>query len=45
VQHPLTELHSLSSGNRDSHDKRVLLWYFESELKKRFHELVTTLEV
>ena len=39
------ELQSLSSGNRDSHDKRVLLWYFESQLKKKFSEFVTTLEV
>jgi len=45
VQHPLNELSSLSSGNRDSHDRRVMMWYFEAQLKKKFSELVAALEV
>jgi len=44
-QHPLGELWSLSSGNRDTHDKKVLMWYFEAQLKKKFSEFVAVLEV
>lgn len=43
-QHPLCDLDQLSSGNKDTYDRRVLIWYFESQLKKKYAEFVAVLE-
>ncbi|KYO23872.1 CCAAT/enhancer-binding protein zeta isoform X2 [Alligator mississippiensis] len=43
-QHPFHKLEKLSSGNRDSRDRRLILWYFEHHLKQLVAEFVQTLE-
>uniref|UniRef100_A0A7M4F5B6 CCAAT/enhancer-binding protein zeta n=1 Tax=Crocodylus porosus TaxID=8502 RepID=A0A7M4F5B6_CROPO len=43
-QHPFHKLEKLSSGNRDSRDRRLMLWYFEHHLKQLVAEFVQTLE-
>ncbi|XP_022242297.1 CCAAT/enhancer-binding protein zeta-like [Limulus polyphemus] len=43
-QHPLTMLEELSSGNREARDRRLLLWYFEDQLKERYNTFVRALE-
>ncbi|CAM5134428.1 unnamed protein product [Natator depressus] len=43
-QHPLNKLEKLSSGNRDSRDRRLILWYFEHQLKHLVAEFVQALE-
>ncbi|XP_061480647.1 CCAAT/enhancer-binding protein zeta [Rhineura floridana] len=43
-QHPLGSLEKLSSGNRDSRDRRLILWYFEHQLKHWVAEFVQVLE-
>ena len=44
-QHPLGQMEELSSGNRDSRDKRLLLWYYEAQLKEKYGSFVKALEV
>ncbi|CAH1791855.1 unnamed protein product, partial [Owenia fusiformis] len=43
-QHPLSLLEDLSSGNRDSRDRRLLMWYFEAQLKDKYSTFVHALE-
>ncbi|EPY83862.1 hypothetical protein CB1_000522018 [Camelus ferus] len=43
-QHPFNKLEQLSSGNRDSRDRRLILWYFEHQLKHLVAEFVQILE-
>lgn len=43
-QHPFHQLEELSSGNRDSRDRRLILWYYEHQLKHLVAEFVQVLE-
>ncbi|XP_006882454.1 PREDICTED: CCAAT/enhancer-binding protein zeta [Elephantulus edwardii] len=43
-QHPFNKIEELSSGNKDSRDRRLILWYFEHQLKHLVAEFVHTLE-
>uniref|UniRef100_A0A452QPU5 CCAAT/enhancer-binding protein zeta n=1 Tax=Ursus americanus TaxID=9643 RepID=A0A452QPU5_URSAM len=43
-QHPFNKLEQLSSGNKDSRDRRLMLWYFEHQLKHLVAEFVQILE-
>ncbi|KAM4804392.1 CCAAT/enhancer-binding protein zeta [Urocitellus parryii] len=43
-QHPFNKLEQLSSGNKDSRDRRLILWYFEHQLKHLVAEFVQVLE-
>ncbi|XP_008056908.1 CCAAT/enhancer-binding protein zeta [Carlito syrichta] len=42
--HPFNKLEQLSSGNKDSRDRRLILWYFEHQLKHLVAEFVQVLE-
>ncbi|KAM4043286.1 CCAAT/enhancer-binding protein zeta isoform 1-T2 [Anomaloglossus baeobatrachus] len=44
VQHPFDKLEEMSSGNRDARDRRLILWYFEEQLKRHVAEFVKVLE-
>ncbi|CAJ0943145.1 unnamed protein product [Ranitomeya imitator] len=44
AQHPFDKLEELSSGNRDARDRRLILWYFEEQLKQHVAEFVRVLE-
>ncbi|XP_044146073.1 CCAAT/enhancer-binding protein zeta [Bufo gargarizans] len=44
VQHPFDKLEEISSGNRDARDRRLILWYFEEQLKSHVAEFVKVLE-
>lgn len=43
-QHPFDKLEKISSGNRDARDRRLILWYFEHQLKCQVAEFVHALE-
>ncbi|NWY55777.1 CEBPZ protein, partial [Chionis minor] len=43
-QRPFNNIEKMSSGNRDSRDRRLILWYFEHHLKLQVAEFVQTLE-
>ncbi|NXD83688.1 CEBPZ protein, partial [Halcyon senegalensis] len=43
-QRPFNKIEKMSSGNRDSRDRRLILWYFEHHLKLQVAEFVQTLE-
>ncbi|KAM6405393.1 CCAAT/enhancer-binding protein zeta [Pluvialis apricaria] len=43
-QRPFNNIEKMSSGNRDSRDKRLVLWYFEHHLKLQVAEFVQALE-
>eukprot|EP00075_Anas_platyrhynchos_P020432 XP_027309685.1 CCAAT/enhancer-binding protein zeta [Anas platyrhynchos] len=43
-QRPFNNIEKMSSGNRDSRDRRLILWYFEHQLKLQVAEFVQTLE-
>nr|XP_009932719.1 PREDICTED: CCAAT/enhancer-binding protein zeta [Opisthocomus hoazin] len=43
-QRPFDNIEKMSSGNRDSRDRRLILWYFEHHLKLQVAEFVQTLE-
>ncbi|XP_003795734.1 CCAAT/enhancer-binding protein zeta [Otolemur garnettii] len=43
-QHPFNKLEQLSSGNKDSRDRRLILWHFEHQLKHLVAEFVHVLE-
>ncbi|XP_007521061.2 CCAAT/enhancer-binding protein zeta [Erinaceus europaeus] len=43
-QHPFTTLEQLASGNKDSRDRRLILWYFENQLKHLVADFVRVLE-
>lgn len=37
---PLETLHRASGGNKDTQDRMLALWYFESQLKKIYETFV-----
>ncbi|RXN14085.1 CCAAT enhancer-binding zeta [Labeo rohita] len=43
-QHPFEQLEEKASGNRDTRDRRLILWYFEHQLKLRVAEFVAALD-
>ncbi|NXW61819.1 CEBPZ protein, partial [Eurystomus gularis] len=43
-QRPFNSIEKMSSGNRDSRDRRLILWYFEHHLKLQVTEFVQALE-
>ncbi|XP_069510208.1 CCAAT/enhancer-binding protein zeta [Ambystoma mexicanum] len=43
-QHPFDKLEKISSGNKDARDRRLILWYFEHQLKHQVAEFVQVLE-
>ncbi|NXE11626.1 CEBPZ protein, partial [Lophotis ruficrista] len=43
-QRPFHNIEKMSSGNRDSRDRRLILWYFEHLLKLQVAEFVQALE-
>ncbi|NXS45681.1 CEBPZ protein, partial [Balaeniceps rex] len=43
-QRPLNNIEKMSSGNKDSRDRRLILWYFEHHLKLQVAEFVQALE-
>ncbi|XP_007943261.1 CCAAT/enhancer-binding protein zeta [Orycteropus afer afer] len=43
-QQPFHKLEELSSGNKDSRDRRLMIWYFEHQLKHLVAEFVHILE-
>lgn len=43
-QHPFDQLEERSSGNRDSRDRRLILWYFEHLLKHHVAQFVEALD-
>ncbi|KAM8945564.1 CCAAT/enhancer-binding protein zeta [Pelodytes ibericus] len=43
-QHSLDKLEEVSSGNRDARDRRLIIWYFEEQLKRQVAEFVKVLE-
>ncbi|XP_071595251.1 CCAAT/enhancer-binding protein zeta [Heliangelus exortis] len=43
-QRPFNTIEKLSSGNKDSRDRRLILWYFEHLLKLQVAEFVQSLE-
>ncbi|XP_069808188.1 CCAAT/enhancer-binding protein zeta [Dendropsophus ebraccatus] len=44
AQHPFDKIEEISSGNRDARDRRLILWYFEEQLKGHVAEFVKVLE-
>ncbi|XP_040920551.1 CCAAT/enhancer-binding protein zeta isoform X2 [Toxotes jaculatrix] len=44
AQHPFDQLEEKASGNRDSRDRRLILWYFEHQLKHHVAEFVAALD-
>ncbi|NWI19309.1 CEBPZ protein, partial [Crypturellus soui] len=44
-QHPFNNIGKMASGNRDSRDRRLILWYFEHQLKLQVAEFVQALEM
>lgn len=44
AQHPFDQLEEKSSGNRDARDRRLILWYFEHQLKHHVAEFVAALD-
>ncbi|NXL49025.1 CEBPZ protein, partial [Podilymbus podiceps] len=43
-QRPFNNIEKMSSGNRDSRDRRLILWYFEHHLKLQVADFVQALE-
>ncbi|NXK01946.1 CEBPZ protein, partial [Herpetotheres cachinnans] len=43
-QRPFNSIEKMSSGNRDSRDRRLILWYFEHHLKLQVADFVQALE-
>ncbi|XP_051954531.1 CCAAT/enhancer-binding protein zeta isoform X1 [Xyrauchen texanus] len=43
-QHPFVQLEERASGNRDARDRRLILWYFEHQLKLHIEEFVVALD-
>ncbi|NWU90272.1 CEBPZ protein, partial [Upupa epops] len=43
-QRPLDNVEEMSSGNRDCRDRRLVLWFFEHQLKLQVAEFVRALE-
>ncbi|CAJ1077686.1 LOW QUALITY PROTEIN: CCAAT/enhancer-binding protein zeta [Xyrichtys novacula] len=44
AQHPFDQLEEKASGNRDTRDRRLVLWYFEHQLKHHIAEFVQALD-
>ena len=44
AQHPFNALEERASGNRDSRDRRLVLWFFEHRLKALVAEFVAALD-
>ncbi|XP_026174337.1 CCAAT/enhancer-binding protein zeta [Mastacembelus armatus] len=44
AQHPFDLLEEKASGNRDTRDRRLILWYFEHQLKLHVAEFVAALD-
>ncbi|KAM4633863.1 CCAAT/enhancer-binding protein zeta [Polymixia lowei] len=44
-QHPFDQLEEKASGNKDARDRRLVLWYFEHQLKHHVAEFVTSLDI
>ncbi|XP_067427866.1 CCAAT/enhancer-binding protein zeta isoform X1 [Thunnus thynnus] len=44
AQHPFDQLEERASGNRDARDRRLILWYFEHQLKHHVAEFVVALD-
>uniref|UniRef100_A0A3B4EU84 CCAAT/enhancer-binding protein zeta n=1 Tax=Pundamilia nyererei TaxID=303518 RepID=A0A3B4EU84_9CICH len=44
AQHPFDQLEEKASGNRDARDRRLILWYFEHQLKHHVAEFVVALD-
>ncbi|XP_022622596.1 CCAAT/enhancer-binding protein zeta [Seriola dumerili] len=44
AQHPFDQLEEKASGNRDARDRRLVLWYFEHQLKHHMAEFVVALD-
>ncbi|XP_076612761.1 CCAAT/enhancer-binding protein zeta isoform X2 [Chaetodon auriga] len=45
AQHPFDQLEEKASGNRDARDRRLVLWYFEHQLKHHVAEFVAALDM
>uniref|UniRef100_A0A8C5QQE6 CCAAT/enhancer-binding protein zeta n=1 Tax=Leptobrachium leishanense TaxID=445787 RepID=A0A8C5QQE6_9ANUR len=43
--HPFDKLEEMSSGNRDARDRRLILWFFEEQLKGQVAEFVKVLDI
>ncbi|PWA28266.1 hypothetical protein CCH79_00019700 [Gambusia affinis] len=43
-QHPFDQLEERASGNRDARDRRLILWYFEHQLKQQVAQFVAALD-
>ncbi|XP_054616874.1 CCAAT/enhancer-binding protein zeta [Dunckerocampus dactyliophorus] len=43
-QHPFDKLEELASGNHDARDRRLILWYFEHQLKHHVAQFVAALD-
>ena len=44
-QHPLNQVETLASGNKDTRDRRILIWYFEHKLKELYATFVEAIKV
>lgn len=44
AEHPFHQLEEKASGNRDARDRRLLIWYFEHQLKHHVAEFVEALD-
>ncbi|XP_041105380.1 CCAAT/enhancer-binding protein zeta [Polyodon spathula] len=44
AEHPFSDLEGRCSGNKDARDRRLILWYFEHQLKHQVAEFVMALE-
>ncbi|XP_026856627.2 CCAAT/enhancer-binding protein zeta [Electrophorus electricus] len=44
IQRPFNELEERASGNRDARDRRLVLWYFEHQLKLLVADFVVALD-
>ncbi|VDI28213.1 ribosome biogenesis protein MAK21 [Mytilus galloprovincialis] len=44
-QNPLSSLGELSGGNKDTIDKYLMVWYFESKLKEHYSKFVNAIEL
>lgn len=45
AQHPFDQLEEKASGNKDARDRRLILWYFEHQLKHHVAEFVEALDL
>ncbi|KAM6992818.1 CCAAT/enhancer-binding protein zeta [Tautogolabrus adspersus] len=44
AQHPFDQLEEKASGNRDTRDRRLVLWYYEHQLKHHVADFVEALD-